>query len=52
MKFCKKCKTEKLFTEFHKDKNAKDGYRGECRECTKRYPCRNRKLLLPPDEYR
>lgn len=52
MKFCKNCKTEKLFIEFHKNKRAKDGHKGECKECIKRYPCRNRKLLLTPDEYR
>jgi len=52
MKFCKNCKTEKLFIEFYKDKRAKDGYKGECKECCKRYPSRNRKLLFSPDEYR
>jgi len=52
MKTCITCKTKKLFTEFYKDNKAKDGYKGECKECTKRYPSRNRKLLLSPDEYR
>jgi|TARA_R110002012_G_scaffold22893_6_gene78309 hypothetical protein len=52
MKTCRTCKIEKLFTEFYKDKRAKDGYKGECKECCKRYPSRNRKLLLSPDEYR
>jgi hypothetical protein len=52
MKTCKNCKIEKLLIEFYKDKRAKDGYKGECKECCKRYPSRNRKLLFSPDEYR
>ena len=52
MKTCATCKTEKSFTEFYRDKHVKDGYKGECKECVKRYPSRNRKLLLSPDKYR
>jgi len=34
-KTCSKCETTKEFTEFNKNKSAKDGHRPECRECEK-----------------
>ena len=37
MKVCTKCKLEKPFSEFHKDKKNKDGYRFICKECVKIY---------------
>lgn len=37
MKICTKCKKEKLFGEFFKDKNKKDGYRSQCKDCHKAY---------------
>lgn len=35
MKKCSKCKTEKPLEEFHKRKASKDGYRHDCKECSK-----------------
>lgn len=32
-KVCKQCKTEKLLTEFYKDKSFKNGYRANCKPC-------------------
>jgi len=32
-KYCTKCKKVKFFTEFHKDKQKKNGYRFWCKEC-------------------
>jgi len=37
MKICTKCKVEKPFSEFHKQKGRKDGYRSQCKECRKIY---------------
>jgi 5-methylcytosine-specific restriction endonuclease McrA len=37
MKTCIKCKEVKLFTEFYKHKNQKDGYHGKCKTCIKSY---------------
>lgn len=34
-KVCTKCNSEKLFTEFNKDKNMKSGYKSKCRLCLK-----------------
>ena len=34
MKFCGKCKTEKPFTDFSRNKARKDGYCNQCKECT------------------
>lgn len=35
MKKCSICKQEKNYSEFHKDKHQKDGYKNQCRECRK-----------------
>ena len=35
MKTCTKCKIEKPFEAFHKNKHRKDGYHTECKECNK-----------------
>ena len=35
MKVCSKCKIEKEFSEFHKDKYAKSGYYPSCKPCNK-----------------
>lgn len=37
MKTCTKCKKEKPFAQFCKNKSIKDGYNHWCRECTKEY---------------
>ena len=37
MKVCKKCNIEKDYESFPIRKGSKDGYRSECRECTKLY---------------
>jgi len=36
VKVCGKCKVEKNFTEFYKNKRKKDGYQNYCRGCTKK----------------
>lgn len=33
MKICSKCGVEKELSEFHKDKNSKDGHRSACKSC-------------------
>jgi hypothetical protein len=35
MKVCNKCHIEKDFSEFHKRKDSKDGYRNDCKECNR-----------------
>ena len=37
MKICNKCKIEKDFSEFYKNKTTKDGYRNDCILCKKEY---------------
>jgi hypothetical protein len=37
MKKCSKCKEEKPFEEFYRDKSTKDGRKSFCKECSKRY---------------
>jgi len=44
MKRCNHCKEKKSFAEFGRLKSSGDGYRGECRECRKRY------WQKPPEE--
>jgi hypothetical protein len=37
MKTCKRCNIEKDYTEFYKEKNSKDGFRGSCKSCMSDY---------------
>lgn len=37
VKTCPKCKQEKSVSEFHRDKNRKDGYTSLCKSCKKGY---------------
>ena len=37
MKTCTKCKEEKPFSEFHKDRTTKDGLHFQCKACKKEY---------------
>ena len=41
MKTCTKCKIEKEFSEFYKDKTKKDGYNSGCKSCYKQYNLEN-----------
>lgn len=41
-KICSTCKKEKPLIEFYKHKNRKDGYRGQCKNCFKTYPEKER----------
>jgi hypothetical protein len=41
MKICTKCGEEKLNTDFHKSKNGKNGTRGDCKLCRKKYKAKN-----------
>jgi hypothetical protein len=36
-KLCGKCKLEKEYNSFSKDKNTKDGFQNSCKECKKKY---------------
>lgn len=49
MKTCTKCKTEKIESEFYKDKQKRDGLSSQCRECRLAYKTayakKNRKML-------
>lgn len=47
MKTCSKCKTEKSFEFFYKDKTQKDGYEHRCKDCKKLYDaqrCADKKI--------
>ena len=37
VKTCSKCKIEKPLTEFSKNKSSRNGYRSECKSCSKKY---------------
>jgi hypothetical protein len=37
VKRCGKCRVEKPFSEFHKNRSNKDGHSGRCKECVKAY---------------
>jgi len=45
-KKCSKCKEEKLFSEFSKDKNRKDGYTYQCKVCNKASYLANKDKIL------
>jgi hypothetical protein len=36
-KICFKCKEEKPISEFHRNKRNKDGYKGQCKSCCRKY---------------
>ena len=42
MKKCSQCGSEKELELFNKDKSSKDGYRCNCKECSKRYRDENK----------
>jgi hypothetical protein len=42
MKKCSKCKVEKPLSDFHKDKNRKDGHSYRCKSCKKEYNAKYR----------
>lgn len=46
IKICSKCKESKQFSEFAKRKDAKDGYRNECKICAKEWRLNNKENLL------
>jgi hypothetical protein len=46
MKICTKCKEEKEYSEFYKNKKAKDGYRIYCKSCEKKYVEDNKEVIL------
>lgn len=46
MKFCKRCKTQRLFAEFRKNPRYKDGFFNWCLTCEKNYYKENRETLL------
>ena len=60
MKICTKCKIEKEFFEFNKNKNLKSGFRSECKKCQSNnykinkdtYLRRNKIWMLNNKEYR
>ena len=49
MKTCSKCKIEKELSDFYKKKSSKDGFRSECKSCTKKYDEENSERIK---EYR
>ena len=53
MKICNKCKTEKEFVKFTKDKKKKDGLNIYCIDCVKEIRIKNKEKLKNYDkEYR
>jgi hypothetical protein len=46
MKTCVKCKKEKKFSEFHKNKSNKDGYQKMCKQCRKNHYIKNKEKIL------
>jgi len=46
MKLCRKCNTEKSYEQFSKDKEARDGYRAQCKQCRKQWDIDNRELYV------
>ena len=50
VKVCTKCKIEKPFDEFNKDKKTKDNYRSDCNCCRKQYREANKKRINEYDK--
>lgn len=44
-KICTKCKISKDISNFSKNKNYKDGYQNQCKDCFKQYTKDNKKIL-------
>jgi 5-methylcytosine-specific restriction endonuclease McrA len=44
-KTCTKCKAIKPFADFSKNRNAKDGLQGQCKECNRAYGQKNRERI-------
>lgn len=45
MKKCGKCKLEKAFSEFHKNRRAKGGLKSQCKLCVKQYKQANKERI-------
>src|ERR1035437_1152483 len=46
MKRCSKCEIDKELSDFYKKKSSKDGYRSECKECSKKYSELNKERII------
>jgi len=46
MKTCTKCKITKKLSEYHKNKNFKDGLCSHCKDCVKNYRIKNRDSIM------
>ena len=46
MKICTKCNVIKMFECFNKDKGAKDGFDGHCKDCKRAYRLTRRKEII------
>jgi len=52
MKTCSKCKEIKDISEFHKNKQSKDGLKSSCKECSKKFLIENKeKISIQKKEY-
>lgn len=45
MKRCSRCKLEKLYKDFNKNEQSKDGYRPECKECRRGWREENKEKI-------
>lgn len=48
-KFCKKCQTEKLKSDFYKDNSKHDGLKHQCKDCDKK--ARRIHIANNPEKY-
>ena len=51
VKKCSKCGIKSLKSNFHKNKTKRDGYRSECRLCSKEYYYNNRDRILNKQKF-